>query len=62
MKDNPNDADSPIWEAEDFRQARPASDLSPAHLASLLSAPPAVALKDQVARQPALARGLKIAA
>lgn len=62
MEDNPEDADSPIWTAQDFATARPASDMLPPHLARLLVRRPPSGLKDGLALQPPWARGFGLAA
>ena len=62
MKDNPLDPDSPLWEPEDFERARPASEVLSGSHARLLIRQPTPGLKAQVAQQPLLARGFRIAA
>ena len=63
MKDNPEDTDSPIWTADDFAKARPATEMLPPHLARLLvrerSAAFAIAA---ISQQHNWARGLRLAA
>lgn len=63
MKENPLDPDSPIWTAEDFARARPATEVLPPDLARLLVRPASQSpFASALTGQHDLARGLRLAA